>query len=138
MFTTDQSNYLHTKMREVEDDVKRTIGLDIHLSVYLRSKRIDRLLSHTESVAKMAAALSVTVEELTDKCRKADIVIRRKAIAAVMRANFPQITLTQIGEIFERDHTTIMNLLRGATNLTNTEDEEFQQLFAIALKSLEL
>lgn len=137
MLTIEQSNYLHSKMREMEEDVKHKLGIDIHFGVYLRSKSVSRLLGYKEAVELMSKALNCTVEELTDKTRRPDIVIRRKVIASVLRATYPTITLMQIGELFDRDHTTVINLLSKSTDLHNTNDAEFIKLFDIAKNSLE-
>lgn len=138
MLTTDQSNYLHTAMRTMEEDAKRVLGLDVHFGVYMRSKSMDRMIGHTEAIEKMAQALSITLEELRCESRKADLVMARKVIVSVLRSCFPKITLVEMGTHLCRDHTSIMNLLSRATDYTNTNDEEFVHLFELAKKSLEI
>lgn len=137
MITIEQSNYLHSKMREMEEDVKAVLGLDIHFGVYLRSKAVSRLMDYRQAVEIMCKAMQCSLQELSSKSRSTDLVIRRKVIASVLRATYPNISLSTIGELFERDHTTIINLLSGATNMQNINDEEFMKLFNIAKSSLD-
>lgn len=137
MLTLDQSNYLHIKMSELEEEVQRTTGLNIHLSFYMRSKKINRMLTHSEAIEGMAEVLGTTLEELRGRNKRAELVLARKVIIAVLRSNFPRISCITLGELLNRDHTTILNLFKTSSDLINTEDEQFKMLFAKAKKALE-
>lgn len=138
MLTIDQSNFIHSVMREMEEKVHKVLGMDVHFGMYLRSKSIDRTITPTEAVVRMTQALGVSMEDLRGKNRSEVIVMPRRVIAATLRACFPHITLLQIGDLFDRDHTTIMNLLKVATDLINTEDEDFMLLFFKCKKAIEI
>lgn len=138
MLTVDQSNYLHELMREMEKKAKQKLGLDVHFGLYMRSKKVSRLLSEQEAVALMANAMNVDMDDLKSPSRKPAFVMARKVIVAVMRATY-KISLKDVADMLGRtDHTTALNLLTSATNLINTEDAEFMNLYEIAKKSLEI
>lgn len=138
MLTTDQSNFLHELMREMEEKAQNKLGLDVHFGVYMRSKKVSRLLSEQDAVILMAKALNVDIDDLKSASRKQDLVMARKVIVAVMRATY-KISLLDVAILLGRtDHTTAIHLMTSATNMINSEDEHFLKLYDIAKKSLEI
>ena len=62
--------------------------------------------------------------KLTDYAdgRRADVVCIRQAIMKIAR-NRTQMTLKQIGEIWKKDHSTVIHGLRRVNNAYDTNDE---------------
>jgi len=137
MLTFDQSNFLHELMDDMQKIARKKLGMDIHFGVYMGSKQISHLISEAEAVEIMARALGVSMEDLTGLSKKPDLVMFRKVIVAVLRATF-KVSLQDLARLLGRtDHSTSINLINKATDLINSNDEEFKQLFDKAKAALE-
>lgn len=134
--TLEQSNYLHSKMRDLETEIKAKMGLDIHLGIYRSSKRAMALLGPAEAISVICEKMAVPVHELKGKSRSGYLVDARTIVCAVLRAQF-RMSTTDMGRLLNRDHTTIMNLLNKATDLTNAGDSKYLSGYQIALEALQ-
>lgn len=77
-----------------------------------------------EIVSAVAAEAGVTVADILGPRRNIPVVrARHEAMRAVARA-FPQMSLPQVGRLFQRDHTTILNALRGGSAKSRDELDE--------------
>lgn len=65
---------------------------------------------HLDTIAKIAKTYSVTLRDLLGHSRKAEIVHARCALAHALRAK--NLTYAAIGEIINRDPTSVRQLLR--------------------------
>lgn len=65
-----------------------------------------------EIIAQIASEWGLTYDDVVGKRRLKTFVRCRREVAYTLRYSF-SLSLTEVGIIMDRDHTTIMNLLRG-------------------------
>jgi chromosomal replication initiation ATPase DnaA len=64
------------------------------------------------AIAEVARDHGVTFDDIVSERRDKFIVSARTAAIKKVRASFSNLSLTQIGRVFNRDHTTILYNLR--------------------------
>ena len=85
----------------------------------------------------IALALDMSPEAYRMKTRIRNIVEMRFLAAALMRQNYPWLTLQQIAKLFGgQDHTSILSGLARVNALIETGDERFLKKYNTALKSV--
>lgn len=77
--------------------------------------------SPTTILAAVAALTSVTVPAITGGRRTRLAVIARTLATAAIKAHIPFISVTEIGQIFYQDHSTIIYRLKNHTHLLATD-----------------
>jgi mevalonate pyrophosphate decarboxylase len=85
MFTAEQANYLHSKMRELEEDVRDRYGINVHFGIYSKSKAVTAGLTINDAVARMARALNIGVADVSSKYKPHNLSIRRFVMAHLIR-----------------------------------------------------
>ena len=66
--------------------------------------------------------------KLKSKSRKHEIVLARFVCYKLLR-QYTKLSLLQIGNTFNRDHTTIMHGLRALQDMLDTKDKEAMKLY---------
>jgi chromosomal replication initiator protein len=62
-----------------------------------------------------------TLENVLKKGREREMVTIRHVICFLLR-RYTSLSLKEVGNIFDQDHTTIMNAVRNISNLIQTDD----------------
>lgn len=64
----------------------------------------------------------MTFEKVSRRCRKREILYPRQIFIYLLKQN-TTMSLKQIGDIFEFDHTTVIHSIQKVKDLMDTEDE---------------
>jgi len=78
----------------------------------------------------------VTMEELGSKTRYTPIVRPRQMLMRLLKLNFYKLTLGEIGNMFNRDHATVLHAIRAIQNLYDT-DRDFRAFYNGMITQLE-
>lgn len=73
---------------------------------------------------------NITVDQIKSKSRKGPIAIPRLLTMHILRKN-TLLSLKEIGDVFSRDHTTVINAIKSTNNMLETDSdfkEEYQKL----------
>lgn len=63
-----------------------------------------------------------TVEKITSKSRKIEMLYPRQVLMYLLKQN-TSMTLKEIGEMFDTDHTTVISNMKRIRNRMDTEDQ---------------
>jgi chromosomal replication initiation ATPase DnaA len=92
--------------------------------------------SDIDRVIRVAAAvLDVDPRMLLGERRLPELVAARHLAVFIAKTRWPQISTTRLGQVFQRDHTTIMDALRRAQQ--RIESGELWAPYAEVLRRLE-
>lgn len=110
--------------REREREAARQLQIQIlaaraEMESQERAERLERAkafeneanITARQIIALVAAENGLTFDEVVSRSRTRRIVMVRKLAIAKVRADKPNMSLTQIGKIFDRDHTSILAAL---------------------------
>lgn len=78
----------------------------------------------------------VTMEELGSKTRYAPIVRPRQMLMRLLKLNFYKLSLEEIGNMFNRNHATVLHAIRAIQNLYDT-DKDFRAFYNGMITQLE-
>jgi chromosomal replication initiation ATPase DnaA len=67
-----------------------------------------------EVIARVAFEHGLTVGDLIGPCKRKEYVAARWQAMKAIKTEFPNDSLTTIGRLFKRDHTTVIHALRSA------------------------
>lgn len=95
-------------------------GLNIHRNNKFTPLTVDRI------VKKTINNLNITQEQLEGSSRKREVVECRMIIAKLI-VDEKLMSYKRVGEIFNRDHTTIVHYMKATDNLMN--DKLFAEKF---------
>ena len=76
----------------------------------------------------IARRCGVTVQQLEGRSRKQPIATARQLAMHFIRDKNPTLSLASIGEMFGRDHATVIHAIKTVKNLEET-DPDFRELF---------
>ncbi|MFN4248936.1 MAG: helix-turn-helix domain-containing protein [Flavipsychrobacter sp.] len=127
-YTVRQLEKVAAIISKAEKDILDCTGMDCRL-VLCRSDI--NTYTPTELLNVVAAALGEDPEKFKWISRKTDVVEMRRLGAYFMKKVFPLIKLTQIGEMFGQDHSTISNTIEQAENMLETNDAAFMANYKI-------
>ncbi len=126
------AQHLTSNVRQMEGSIKKIAAQSflnsIPVTVELAAKCISDLVSETKPASVVAEKVIATVskkygipeEEIKGKKRTQNIV-RPRNIAIYIIRNITDMPLTKIGELFDRNHTTIMSSIDVVENSMKTE-----------------
>lgn len=90
-----------------------------------------KVLKYIDTViANTCEQYNITVDQIKSKTRKGPIVIPRLLTMHILKSN-TLLTLKEIGIVFNRDHTTVINAIKSTSNMLETDcdfKEEYQKL----------
>lgn len=90
-----------------------------------------KVLQYIDTViANTCEQYNISIDDIKSKSRKGPIVIPRLLTMHILRYN-TLLTLDEIGIIFNRDHTTVINAVKSTNNMLQTDydfKEEYQKL----------
>ena len=136
------AQHLTSNVRQMEGSIKKIAAQSflnsIPVTVELAAKCISDVVSQTQPASVIAEKVISTVakkyglneEDITGKKRTQNIS-RPRNIAIYIIRNITDMPLKRIGEIFDRNHTTIMNSIDVVENSIKTEsllELEIQEL----------
>jgi len=81
-------------------------------------------------ISSVCTALEISYIDLLSHCRKAEIVRARHTVIYLLR-DLLGLSLHNIGEIFEQDHTTILNAVRKIEGYIDVNEPYVKPLLAI-------
>jgi chromosomal replication initiator protein len=64
----------------------------------------------------------VSVEDILSESRKGDVIVARHILCGVLKRHY-NYSFTFIGEMLDRDHTTIMSAVKNFTNRKENEED---------------
>ncbi len=80
-----------------------------------------RRLRYTAEVEQIVGAAGVTVDQMRGRRKGRELVEVRRIVAAYLRRR--GCSLPEIGRVLNRDHTTVLNLLRASARVIGLYDE---------------
>jgi|GEM_PF-6604738 len=114
-----------SEIRAVLDEATRSISqktkMKVVLTCHLRGEADVEVIS--EFLRKVCAVWEVDLEELQKKYRGRRHVAMRQVIYMLLRSNYPGMSLSQCGRLFNRDHSVVSVALQDAKDLLNNGDE---------------
>ena len=96
--------------------------------LYSRPYKLGKKDPKPEGIINFAAEyFHISVKDMVSKSRKREIVQARMTVMNVLYVN-KGISVTRIGQLFNRDHTTVVNAKKVVANLIET-DPNFQAAY---------
>ena len=90
-----------------------------------------KVLQYIDTViANTCEQYNISMDDIKSKSRKSVVAIPRLLTMHILRSN-TLLTLEEIGDIFNRDHTTVINAIKSTSNMLETDydfKEEYQKL----------
>jgi len=122
--------------RSANKQIKNKTGMEVTLMVY----PIDSSIKTPERMLRIVAlSLDMSPSCFRMKTRAREVSEMRFIAAVLLRSNFPQITLQQIGTLFGgQDHTSVLNGLSRAYDYIYTGDTRFLNKYNKALQSVNI
>ncbi len=81
-----------------------------------------RRLRYTAEVEQIVGAAGVTVDQMRGRRKGRELVEVRRIVAAYLRRR--GCSLPEIGRVLNRDHTSVLNLLRASARRTGPYEEQ--------------
>ena len=90
-----------------------------------------KVLKYIDTViANTCEQFNISMDDIKSKSRKSVVAIPRLLTMHILRSN-TLLTLDEIGIVFNRDHTTVINAIKSTSNMLETDcniKEEYQKL----------
>lgn len=103
--------------------------------LFVKSRK--NLKSNIENKDKLDAVINLVGQlGLTSNTRKRNVVIRRQIFMHIIYHNF-NISMTEIGDIFNKDHSTVIHALKCVKNMSDMNDVYFISAKMEILKELD-
>lgn len=134
-YTIAQINQALTIVRRAEEDIRSATGMEVGLQIIALSQR--NQLTPELITRLVAEEAGITYESIIGRDRRVRYLFPRFAAISLIRALFPSLSLNQIGVLFVRDHTTVINALRSGRALLETSDRfrSFYQMLTERIKA---
>lgn len=101
--------------------VKRTRFLQGLLNELLKMIKLVNPPIHSDPISAICKALGISLEELSVRTRKREIIFKRQQFQTLMKYN-SKISLAKIGEITGGyDHATVLHSIKAIGNLLETD-----------------
>lgn len=84
-------------------------------------------ISHTVIEQHVCRVFEVHPDVLRQKCRREDIVIPRQTIYYLCRKYLSEITVKQLGRMYNQDHATVVHAKKAIKNLIETKDKRWSK-----------
>lgn len=126
------------KQREILDNIIRSAATEIAdkvgVVVHLKVARFERISSQLDKVldlfGRICKVWGVEMDDLKTKSRKTDPCIMRQVLWFAAKANYPMVTLKEIGGILGRpDHSIVIQQIEKAMGLIKVDDAQFMRYF---------
>jgi len=88
-----------------------------------------------ELIQRASTATDIPVPAITGSGRKREIVMVRHFLMWHMRRNL-RMTLGSVGEVFDRDHTTVIHAITMVHNYIQTDDELYMPIHEMLNRKL--
>ena len=130
---------IHSNIRQIEGSIKKIIAISrmtgSPITIDMSRRAIADILANSVSTSDMiehifslvASRYKITVEEIKGKKRDSAISNARHICIYLIR-QMNELSLKQIGDIFSKDHTTIIASYKKIRNEMDTNEEKKQEI----------
>lgn len=128
-------NVMYDIIRNAEDEIQRRLDKRVRLNM-VDMENVD--LSPEAFATTIAEALGYSFADLAGTSRKTGLVYTRFIVCHLFLKRYPApMSLTAIGELMNRDHTTMMHARDETKNKLEVQDEQFVKQYTIAINAIE-
>lgn len=135
--TAEQLKYISEAMAFTERQIYSKTGLKVSLDVKGTPLLREGIADPSDMVDKMAEAMGFFPEKIKVPGRQRELVMARNACIYLLHSYFPKITLTAIGKLFNKDHSSIIYAIDTAGKDLETKNEQFIGLYVKAENAAE-
>jgi chromosomal replication initiation ATPase DnaA len=112
----------------VAEEIKAVSRAHVHSTLKYRDNNTGVLV---RIFSEVCDALNVTKEDLMGLSRKREIVEARQIVQYFIKEFHPSISLKSIGNMFNRDHSTVIHSLRTVADLQDANKEYYFRLLEL-------
>ena len=130
---------IHSNIRQIEGSIKKIIAISrmtgSPITIDMSRRAIADILANSVSTSDMiehifslvASRYKITVEEIKGKKRESAVSNARHICIYLIR-QMNELSLKQIGDIFSKDHTTIIASCKKVRNEMDTNEEKKKEI----------
>lgn len=90
-----------------------------------------------KAIDAVCEVFDITVENLKSKSRKSHLVDARAVAISLIMKNNPTVTCAAVGQVFKKEHSTVVFMRKRANNMLAIGDKKFLTKYNAVLQKIE-